>query len=531
MGIIHSLFHPFKKTFKNESNIYTAIQERFCKNGQLLYIGSLLCYAYQNYPEKVALIAGDRSVSYRELFIRASLFGEILQEHGIGARDRVILFCENSFDFYVAYWAAWQVGAILVPVNIYLHEKELAYIIQDCQPKLMMISSLYKDIFAKLEREKVLSFVPKFIVIQDHVDWLVPVNNIDHYQAQALTSDEVCLLLYTSGTTGVPKGVMLSSKNIMTNALQVYTRFNLCGLSHGERIFCVLPLFHVFAQNLCVWTPVITSSAVIVVQKIDRKLILEGLKQKPTLFIGVPALYGLLCLMKTAPLETVKFFVSGADMLPDKIRAAFGMIYGRKIASGYGLTEAAPVIAINYENVEKKTTVVGDVLIGIDCCIKDDQGNQVSFGQTGTLWVHGNNVMLGYYNAHEQTAKVLQNGWLNTGDLATLSEDGFLAINGREKDVIIHKGFNIYPAEIENVLMIHPCVTKVAVIGQQEEISGQVPVAYLAVKNQSEKLEQELRDLCNNNLASYKIPRKFICLDDLPMNATGKIDKKRLQIL
>jgi long-chain acyl-CoA synthetase len=234
--------------------------------------------------------------------------------------------------------------------------------------------------------------------------------------------------------------------------------------------------------------------------------------------------------MKTAPLDSVKFFVSGADMLPDKIRGAFSMIYGRKIASGYGLTETAPVIAINYNNCEEPTDAVGPVLSGVDCEIRSNSGESLPAGNTGTLWIKGNNVMLGYYKMPEATAHVLHNGWLNTGDFGMIDDKGILFIKGRLKDVIIHKGFNIYPAEIENVLLTHSNIFKVAVVGQAEEMSGQVPVAFLAVKTKNDGLEKELRDLCIRNLATYKIPRKFFYLDDLPMNATGKIDKKQLLI-
>ncbi len=232
--------------------------------------------------------------------------------------------------------------------------------------------------------------------------------------------------------------------------------------------------------------------------------------------------------MKTAPLDTIKMFVSGADAMPDKIRSAFAMIYGRKICSGYGLTEAAPVIAVNHENEEQKTNVVGYPVIGLDCEIRDENGNALPQGSIGTLWVRGGNVMLGYYNVPDMTAKVLKDGWLSTGDLASINEDGTLAITGRSKDLIIHKGFNIYPQEIENILMTHPTVFKAAVIGKSEDASGQIAVAYVAVKDNKEGIELKLRELCANSLAAYKVPKKFVCLDDLPLNATGKIDKKQL---
>jgi long-chain acyl-CoA synthetase len=326
----------------------------------------------------------------------------------------------------------------------------------------------------------------------------------------------------------MPKGVMLNSYNIMTNLMQCYARLQMFGQRDDDIFFSVLPLFHVFAQNVCLWLPVMIGASVIIVKKIDRKLILQGLRKKPTIFFGFPALYGLLCLLKTAPLDSIRIFVSGADALPDKIRSAFAAVYGRKICAGYGLTEAAPVVGLNQYNHSLKTDVVGKPVVGLACDIRNDEGNSLPPSKIGTLWIKGGNVMMGYYNAPEQTAKVLQNGWLNTGDFARFDEQGNLAICGRNKDLIIHKGFNIYPQEVENVLMSHAAVFKAAVVGREESSSGEIPVAFVAVKSYDGDLKKSLRELCSDHLASYKIPREFVCLEDLPMNATGKVDKKQL---
>ncbi len=515
----HSLFKQLKKTFS--------------QNDSLIFAGTLLKRAYQNYPQKTALIGTEKTITYKELYFRSILLSKKLAQQGVKPRDRVMLFFENSLEFYVAYFAIWQLGAVVVPLNIFLHERELAHIITDATPKALVVSKTLKT---KVDNLVLGSMVPQLppILTDNDFDWTtaVPEQNLeavfpdsDIYQ---LEPDELCVLLYTSGTTGVPKGVMLSSKNIMTNALQGYARFMLCGMTPNDRFFCVLPLFHVFAQNTCLWLPMMIGASVIIVSKIDRALIMDGLKHKPTLFFGFPALYGLLCLMKTAPLGSVKLFVSGADMLPDKIRAAFAIIYGRKIASGYGLTEASPVVAVNHENDEQATNVVGHVLAEITYQIRDENRQPIIDGAAGTLWIKGDNIMMGYYNAPDATNQVLVDGWLNTGDLAQRQKNGKLAICGRSKDIIIHKGFNIYPAEVENVLMKHPAVFKAAVIGKDEPMSGQVPVAFVAVRSRGDDLEATLRTLCAHNLASYKIPRKFVCLDDLPMSATGKVDKKQL---
>ncbi|KKQ11538.1 MAG: Long-chain-fatty-acid-CoA ligase [candidate division TM6 bacterium GW2011_GWF2_36_6] len=526
-----------------ESSIFDKIQNDFIKNGDLAYAGELLKIAYEKYPNNIALIHQNQSLTYKEFYFRSILFSRKLKASGIKPRDKVLIFSENSIAFYIAYFAVWQIGAIAVPVNIFLHAKELSYIIKDSEPVAIICSSLLKSNIEDLVTQNYLDNLPAIFTNQD-IDFVSPIPGdksspdkstsdtelLSSFEVERLETDELCLLLYTSGTTGTPKGVMLSSRNIMTNAIQAYSRFNMMGLTDKERFFCVLPLFHVFAQNACLWLPLITGSTIIIVQKIDRKLILEGLKHQPTLFLGFPALYGLLCMMKTAPLDSVKVFVSGADMLPDKIRQAFGMVYGRKICAGYGLSEASPIVAVNYCNNSMPTHFVGRPLAGIECDIRDDDGKSLPHGTIGHLWIRGGNIMIGYYKSSAATAKVMDGNWLNTGDLGLVDSRRYLAISGRVKDIIIHKGFNIYPAEIENVLLRHPDVFKAAVVGQEDSDSGQIPVAFVAIKSKNNGIEASLRSLCTNNLAAYKVPRKFVCVEDLPMNSTGKVDKKQLRI-
>jgi long-chain acyl-CoA synthetase len=536
MGIKHQLKEIFSLLDKKkcEKRIFQEIKDSFTVNGKLMFAGELLHIAYKKFTNRTALIGADRTIDYKEFYFRSVQLSLKLKEQNVAPHDRVMIIYENSIEFYIAYFAAWQVGAVAVPVNIFLHERELAHIIKDCIPSVIIASDALEHSLNNLVKDKLLDDLPT--VLNSKVfDWQTPVperveNVYPDFEIETLNPDDLCLLLYTSGTTGLPKGVMLSSRNILTNAMQAYARLAIAGKRECERFFSVLPLFHSFAQNTCIWLPLMTGSDVIIVSRIDRKFILEGLHKKPTLFFGFPALYGLLCLLRNAPLDSIRLFISGADMLPDKIRSAFATIYGRKICSGYGLTEASPVVAVNIENPRKATQVVGPAVVGLECDIRNEDGKSLSVGSVGTLWIRGDNIMQGYYNAPGATAKILQNGWLNTGDLASMDKEGNLAIIGRSKDLIIHKGFNIYPPEIENILLSHPAVYKAAVIGKEESFSGEIPVAFVAVKSAEYDIEKSLRELCSNNLASYKIPKKFVCMEDLPMNATGKVDKKQLQV-
>lgn len=536
-----NFIEPFKRHSAHEQileeSMFADIKQQLETAG-VSFVGDLLARAAKTAPQTVALQCGEVSITYGELYGRVVAFSKILSSNGVVPRDRVLLYCENSIEFYIGYFAVWQIHAVVIPVNIFLHDREMAHIINDALPRVIIAQPQYQETCERLLTNGLVQQLPTVCSAPNLQD-VVQAEVAECAKTQPFAEDEMCLLLYTSGTSGVPKGVMLSSRNIMTNTMQSYARFKIACTSaekarsgesqrFEERFFCVLPLFHVFAQNACIWLPIMTMSTVIVVPKIDRKLILQGLLKEPTIFLGFPALYGLLCLMKNAPLRSIKMFVSGADMLPDKIRLAFAMIYGRRICSGYGLTEASPVIAVNHFNREFETEVVGRPVVGVECVIRDDNGQQVAPGVIGTLWVKGGNIMLGYYKSPDMTAQVLKDGWLCTGDLASYDSNGVLAIRGRSKDLIIHKGFNIYPQEIENVLMKHPQVFKAAVVGLDDAMSGQVPVAYVAVRGQDAGTMDSLRRLCAEHLAVYKIPRKFVCLEDLPMNATGKVDKKVL---
>lgn len=511
----------------SEEKLFSLLYKEATKNNKLMYMGLLLQRAAREFGNKIALIGQEsnrqRSITYSELYARAVALSKKLIERGIKPKDRVPLFFENSIEFYIGYFAIVQVGAVVAPLNTFLHDRELQHIMKDSQPTCMIVS----DACAQRLRELGLNDLP--LITRADMDFDAPADmNVDDFKVIELDSDEMVVLLYTSGTTGLPKGVMLSSKNIMTNVIQGIARVGF-GLHEDERIFGILPLFHSFAQFACVWAPLFVGATVIVVPKIDRRSILSGLAYRPTIFLGVPALYGLLCLMRSAQLDSVRYFVSGGDALPDKIRAAFALIYRRKICSGYGLTETSPLISVDFSGELAPTSMVGPLVMGMEGVLKDEAGNEVLKGEIGELWVKGDNVMLGYYNAPEMTKQVLQDGWFCTGDLAYFDEKNNIVITGRLKDLIIHKGLNIYPQEIENVILAHAAVIRAGVIGKRVG-DEEVPVAYVQLREEVPNIEKELKELCKKNLATYKIPRSFLCTTkELQTTATGKVNKKVLR--
>jgi long-chain acyl-CoA synthetase len=497
-----------------ESERLAHLLEHVHENGQPIFAGSFIARAARLAPKKIALISGSKEITFAALARRVNHVTELLRAKGIKSGDRVMVIFENSIEFYVAYYGAWQAGAVVAPLNTFLVERELRHIIDDAKPFAVIVSKTFSESIAgisalMLTEADLQADGPEIVAIDAH------------------DPDALSVLLYTSGTTGFPKGVMISSRGILHSAIQGIARLE---LSEHERMLGLLPFFHSFAQITCIWAAMLAVIPVIIVPKIERRNIVEGLSHNPTIFLGVPALYGVLCLMRTAALDSVRYFITGGDAMPDKIRSAFQLIYRRKLCSGYGLTEAGPTIAAEIEDVLLPANCVGRPLLEVTCSIRDEQtGQEMPQGEIGVLWVKGPNLMLGYYQAPEQTREVLVDGWLNTGDFARVDTDGRLYISGRAKDLIKNKGINIYPPEVENVLMSHPAVTMAAVVGKPYAEVGEVPVAFVAVRAITPTLEAELKTLCLEQLAGYKVPQQFFIFEQLPMTALGKIDKKKLK--
>lgn len=454
----------------------------------------------------------------------------LLLEHKIKKNDHVALFIQNSTAFYGAYYAVLACGAVVVPINTFLSDAELLSIIQDAAPVLIITLDEEKERIMKLKNS--FSFCGVFAIN----DSLENISETHEKQEVIRRDEDACaVILYTSGTTGKPKGVMLSCRNIITNMLQTYARFFAGTKKRKHTIVAALPLFHSFTQITCVITAVYVGADIIILPKLDRHSLTESFTHyKPTIFLGVPALYGLLCMLKKINLDSVEFFICGGDALPNKIRQVFALLYNRKICNGYGLSESSPVVAANLDDVIAENGNTGKPLVGISVKIRDEEEKEVAKGEIGNLYVHGNNVMRGYYNEEEQTKKVLHDGWLNTGDRAYINKNDEIVIVGREKDLIVHKGIKIYPQEIEQVILMHPAVIRVAVVGKKEkEMSEEFPIAYIQIRSEfeknPEKIKQEIMQLCKDQLAQYKLPRSIEILKDVPLTVTGKIDKKKLK--
>lgn len=504
---------PYKKRF-------TKLLALLSPHNKLLHPSTLLQRAASLWPKRKALLFETEETSFYDLFLQATHLSKMLIKKGVKPGDHILILYENSSNFYRAYHAAWMAGAVVAPLNVFLNETELAHIVKDAHPAFIFVSPSLKS---KIETacnavhfniESLMS-VEELCKLDESPEQLKTPISIPHPSLDACT-----VILYTSGTTGMPKGVMLSGRAIITNCLQGISTLE---LEENERVFAILPLFHSYMQNVAVWCPVILGITTIVVPRIARKAIKEGLEKKPTIVLGIPQLFGLFCLMKNLDFSQVRLFVSGGDALYSATRLGFELLYGRRIVNGYGLTEAAPLIAVNLIDTCARAHDVGSPLYGISVEIRN------AINGVGTIWVKGDNLMLGYYNAPEATQKILVNGWLNTGDLGYLTQKGNLVLAGREKDLIVHKGINIYPQEIEGVLTQHPAIVFAAVIGLKKD-DTETPIAFVTLSQEIPNAEDTLKQHCRKYLAPYKVPHRIFIRATLPQTSTGKIDKKSLKL-
>lgn len=499
--------------------LYNSLQSK----GTLMSVGELLQQASQKWPHKLAAICEDQKISYQELYTKSSNLAEKLKTDypEITTTDRIVIIYENSIEFYISYFAVWHLGAIVVPLNIFLSEPEILKIINECEPKLIIISPKYIDKFNSITTLN----VP--LVLQNNIEAISQIGTASQLNPIHKIPTETAAILYTSGTTGMPKGVMLNSENIIINTIQAASRFE---VTIKDVMFCPLPLFHSFPQNTCMWFNLVLGITAIIVSKIDRHSIINGLKHRPTVIVAIPAIYGLFCKIRTLKFKKIRYFFSGGDILSDKIRKYFELIYKRKICNGYGLTETSPFISVDIDDYIKPTTNVGAPFIGIECTIRDSNMNDLKSGTNGIIWVKGQNVMQGYFKDPQSTAKVIINGWFNTGDVGYLDDSGKIVITGREKDIIKSKGMQIFPQEIENTILTHNKITQAAVLSMKDN-DGEYPIAVVESQEQNqETLIAELFALIKQNLADYKIPKKIIVRKELPLTATGKIDKKKIRL-
>jgi long-chain acyl-CoA synthetase len=461
----------------------------------------------------------------------ADQFASGLIKYGIAIGDRVIVCMPNCPEVIFAYQGITRAGAIIVPVMFTLHPKELHYIALNSGAKVVITSSLILgNVEIALEG---LTSKPLVVV----VDQPTSERGLNFYDVLGEDSfvpgsvgkeDDTAVILYTSGTTGNPKGVLLTHKNLTSNA-QNSVKHN--ELERGTTI-CVLPLAHVYGltiSNICL----LMGSSIVIFSNFDTGEVFKAIeKYEVKNFSAVPAMIHALVSYpqtdhyNTSCLESVS---SGSAPLPVALLHAFEKKFGAKVYEGYGLSEAAPIVTAHKNGIEIKPGSVGIPIPGVEVKIVDDIGDEVACGEVGELCVRGENVTPGYYQNVEESRKVLIDSWLHTGDMARMDDEGYVYIVDRKKDLIIRGGFNVYPRDIEEILNTHETVSEVAVVGVPDAKMGEEMVACVVVKPGAIVSEEELIGFCQEHLAKNKTPRRIIFLETVPRNGVGKILKTHLR--
>ena len=440
---------------------------------------------------------------------RVARAAALLARFGVGPGDVVAIALPNRVELVIALFAAWRLGAAATPVNPGLTRPEMQYQVDDAAAKVVIGEGLELD--ARVIEVSALAEEPTL-----------------HTDPADTPSDALALLIYTSGTTGRPKGVMLDHANIA--AMCDMTRVGL-GVTDADHSLLVLPLFHVNGIVVGTLTPLLAGGRVTIAGRFSPKTFF-GLvhRVRPTYFSAVPAIYAMLT-ADAADTSSLRLVVCGAAPMPAELIARVEGTLGVVLVEGYGLSEGSCASTLNpYDGVRKPGTV-GLPLVGQEVRVVDRLGRPPPRGERGEVVIRGANVMRGYLNRPEDTARTIVDGWLHTGDVGIFDEGGYLRIVDRTKDMIIRGGENIYPKEIETALYAHEGVLEAAVVGRPDDILGEVVVAYVAQRPGTEVTVEELHGLCAGRLAKYKRPAQIEVLAELPKNAVGKIDKPALRAL
>jgi long-chain acyl-CoA synthetase len=469
---------------------------------------------------QTALIEEEKRWTFAEMATEVDAIAAMLRAKVPGNTVGILLL--NSQKYVTSLLGIWKAGKAAVPLNYLLPPQELAYIIKDSGMSALITSQFFAQAVAAV---KPLFGDKGVLLMADAPDFAPPVSG-GPSGAPSSFSDPA-LYLYTSGTTGRPKGVVLSHKNLAHNVVSCQ---NAGEFDHRDSFLCLLPFFHTYAITGTILLPLFSGCKMVLVDRFHPLKVLKLIDEHSvSVFLAIPSMYRVLAMTEGEfNVKSVRFPISGGEPLPVAVAQAFEQRFGVPIFEGYGQTEASPVISLNVPG-KRKLGTVGLPLPGVDMAIWDDNKKPLDIEVIGEIMVRGPNVMQGYYNLPEETAKTISSGeWLHTGDLGKMDADGYVTITGRKKDLIISAGENIYPREIEEVLAQHPKVKECAVIGVKDEVRGEVPKAFVIARDGMTVDEKELRHFCRENLANYKVPKHIDIVADLPRTPTGKILKRML---
>ena len=469
-------------------------------------------------PDAVAIKLDDVEVTYKALEQGSALVAGLLAEKGVGPGDRVGIMLPNVPYFALAYYGVLRLGAVVVPMNVLLKKREVEFYLSDSGAEHVFVWGDFAEaapdhaILVKPgEFEQLLGAAKPHADVVDRGD------------------EDTAVILYTSGTTGTPKGAELTHASLSKNADVSRSLFD---TGEGDVVFGGLPLFHSFGQTCSLNATIAGGGTLTLLPRFDPEKALEIIQRDGvTIFMGVPTMYGALLHhpnREQTDFSKLRVCVSGGSALPVEVLRGVEQALGVKLLEGYGLSETSPVASFNHPDREQKPGSIGTPIEGVEMKVVDEDGKELGVDEVGEIVIKGHNVMKGYWGREDATAEAIKDGWFHTGDMAKVDDDGYFFIVDRKKDMIIRGGYNVYPREIEEVLYEHPAVREAAVVGLPHDDLGEEVGAAVALKDGQEASEDELRDFVKEHVAAYKYPRKIWFVDELPKGPTGKILKREI---
>lgn len=498
-------------------------------------------------PGKTAVYWGEREYAYAELWDQTCRVATRLeQEFGIRAGDRIGLWLKNCPEFIPSFFGILQAGAVVVPINNFLKRDEVNYILNDGGIDVVITDAELGAQFPGLvaarpqlslfKVEEIEAGSPRSEVRGAHFApgrpcpaGSIPTNGLASSSRQRSVSD-LAVIIYTSGTTGRPKGAMLSHGNLLHNveSCRIVLR-----TVQADRFAVLLPVFHSYMLTVGMLLPLLVGGSILLVKSLHpvRNAMLEIFQRQATVLPAIPQFYrSMVGASLHAPLP-LRLCISGAAPLAVQVLKDFEAKFHIPLIEGYGLSEASPVVTKNPLDGTRKAGSIGLPIPNVEVSIQDDSGRLLGMNEVGEVCVRGGNVMLGYWEQPEETAKVMRNGWLLTGDIGYRDSEGYYFITDRKKDMLLVNGINVYPREIEEVLYEFPGVKEAAVVGLPDPRKGEKPIAFVSAADGAVIEEQAIQRFVRAKLADYKVPRKVVQLPALPRNATGKILKTALREL
>ena len=498
------------------------------------------------YPEKTAITYGEQEISYSRLEALSNQFANALVKLKVGKGDRIAVFLPNLPQFIIAYFGAIKVGAVVTAISPLHREREVLYQLADSSAEtVVVLDSLYPIVEKVREKTQVKHVIITGLVGKNHspsvsnaliFDQLLENNPKTAPKINVNPNEDLAALQYTGGTTGTAKGAMLTHRNLLSNALAFATWIQ--GTEAKETFLTALPLFHIYGMTTSMTVPISLAAKMVLLPKFEPAKVLQAIeKYRVSVFCGVPTMYQALLASSELgkyDLTSIHVCISGASSLPPQVQKQFMQVTGGLLAEGYGLTEASPVTHCSPVDRSMRTVKVGSIglpLPDTEAKIVDVETGEKTLGQgeRGELAVKGPQVMKGYWHKPQETAMVLREGWLLTGDIACMDDDGYFYITDRKKDLIKTKDYSVYPRELEDLLYEHPAVKLCAVVGKPDALAGEVPKAFIVFKEGMVASEHEIMSFVNGKVAPYKAIREVEFRKELPISSAGKVLKRLLQ--